>query len=34
MTDTRIEIGLDIFEKNWPEKLKGARLALLYILRL
>ena len=29
MPNTSIEIGLDIFEKNWPNRLKGARAGLL-----
>ena len=29
MPDTPIQTGLEIFEKNWPEKLKGARIGLL-----
>ena len=29
MTDTYVRIGLDLIEKNWPEKLKGSRTALL-----
>jgi uncharacterized protein YbbC (DUF1343 family) len=29
MPDTPIQTGLEIFEKNWPEKLKGSRIGLL-----
>jgi len=29
MIDTSVRIGLDLFEKNWPQKLKGTRVGLL-----
>jgi uncharacterized protein YbbC (DUF1343 family) len=29
MIDTSVRVGLDLFEKNWPQKLKGTRVGLL-----
>jgi len=29
MTNLQIRVGLDLFEKNWPKKLKGSRVGLL-----